>query len=154
MATRGAGVKLTVVPMTLREANLFVATHHRHHKPVRGCKFSIGCEHDGKLVGVAICGRPVSRMLDDKRTLEVNRACTNGTRNANSFLYAACQRIAFAMGYVRLLTYTLQAESGASLRGVGWKNVGKAGGGSWSRRSRERTDKHPLQQKIRWETTS
>ena len=75
---------LTVKPMSLADANRFVAEHHRHHKPVRGHKFSLGCMANGRLAGVAIVGRPVSRYLDDGLTLEVNRLCTDGTKNACS----------------------------------------------------------------------
>lgn len=71
---------LTVKPMSLADANRFVAEHHRHHKPVRGHKFSLGCMANGRLAGVAIVGRPVSRYLDDGLTLEVNRLCTDGTK--------------------------------------------------------------------------
>ena len=71
---------LSLVPVSLKTANAFVAVHHRHHKPTTGHKFSIGCECDGQLVGVVIAGRPVSRYLDDGRTLEVNRLCTTGEK--------------------------------------------------------------------------
>ena len=83
---------LKLKPVSLREANEYVKQRHRHHKPVVGHKFSIGCEADGELVGVVIAGRPVSRYLDDGRTLEVTRLCTNGTKNACSFLYAVIQQ--------------------------------------------------------------
>ena len=69
---------LRLRPISLRDANEYVRKHHRHHKPVAGHKFSIGCEADGELVGVIIAGRPVSRYLDDGFTLEVTRLCTNG----------------------------------------------------------------------------
>ena len=111
---------MTLTPISLSEANAFVALWHRHHKPVVGHKFSIGCEADGRLAGVAIVGRPVSRYLDDGKTLEVNRLCTDGTKNACSFLYAAAARAARAMGYQRIITYTLDTEGGASLRAAGW----------------------------------
>ena len=107
---------LTLTPVSLAEANAFVAQHHRHHKPVTGHKFSIGCTAEGRLVGVAIVGRPVSRYLDNGLTLEVNRLCTDGTKNACSMLYAAAWRAARAMGYEKIITYTLDTESGASLR--------------------------------------
>lgn len=80
---------IEICPMTLKEANAYVAEHHRHHKPTVGHKFSIGCTDGEKIVGVAIVGRPVSRYLDDGKTLEVNRLCTDGTHNACSILYAA-----------------------------------------------------------------
>ena len=107
---------LTLRPVSLSEANSFVAEHHRHHKPVRGHKFSLGCMVDGQLVGVAIVGRPVSRYLDDGLTLEVNRLCTDGTQNACSFLYGAAARAARTMGYQKIITYILDTENGVSLR--------------------------------------
>ena len=119
---------LEIVPMTLREANAFVEQNHRHHGPVAGHKFSIGLSDGEQIVGVAIIGRPVSRHLDDGWTMEVNRLCTDGSRNACSILYAAAWRAARAMGYKRLVTYILESENGASLRAAGWKCVGQAGG--------------------------
>lgn len=141
--------------MTHKAANQFVKALHRHHKPTPGCKFCIGLKSDSSIVGVAICGRPVSRMLDDGYTLEVNRTCTNGAKNANSMLYGAAARAAKALGYKRILTYTLPSESGVSLKAAGWELIGKAGGGSWSRPSRERDseNKHPIVEKLRWEKT-
>lgn len=146
-------MSLTIVPLTFKEANAFVAKHHRHHKPVPGCKFVIGVADDGAeaIVGVAIVGRPVARMLDDGWTLEVNRTCTDGTKNANSILYGAAWRAAKALGYRKLITYTLPEESGASLRGAGWREIGRRGGGSWSRKDRPRVDDHPTEQKMLWE---
>jgi hypothetical protein len=146
--------RLTHIPLTLAEANAFVAFHHRHHRPVVGHKFSLGAVIDGQLVGVAIIGRPVSRMRQDGFTLEVTRLCTDGTRNACSFLYGAAARAAFALGYSRIGTYTLLEEGGASLRGVGWKLIGERGGGSWNVPSRPRVDKHPTQPKLLWELTA
>ena len=117
-------MSLTIVPITLRRAADFIAEHHRHNKPPRGHKFSIGVANaDGELVGVAVIGRPVARALDDGLTAEVNRTCTDGTRNANSALYGAAWRIASAMGYRRLVTYTQADETGASLTAAGWVRV-------------------------------
>ena len=99
-----------LIPVSFAEANAFVALHHRHHKPVTGHKFSIGCTANGQLVGVAIVGRPVSRYLDDGQTLEVNRLCTDGTKNACSMLYAAAWRAARAMGYRKMITYILETS--------------------------------------------
>ena len=110
---------LTLTPVTLATANAFVNAHHRHHKATAGHKFSIGCAKEGELVGVAIVGRPVSRYLDDGWTLEVNRLCTTGEKNACSILYAASARAAKAMGYRKIITYTLDSESGSSLRAAG-----------------------------------
>lgn len=142
---------LVVVPVTLAEANAFVTQHHRHHPPVVGHKFSVGVVDGDTVHGVAIVGRPVSRRLDDGWTLEVTRVATDGTKNAASALYGAARRATFALGYRRLVTYTLTTEPGTSLRAAGWKVIGLAGGGSWSRPSRPRTDKAPTMEKLRWE---
>jgi len=142
---------VTIVPIDFSEANAFVAQYHRHHKPMPGCKFCIGVSDGEKVVGVAMIGRPVARMLDDGWTLEVNRVATDGTKNACSALYSAAWRAARAMGYRKLVTYILDSEPGTSLLAAGWKRIGEAGGGSWSRESRPRVDKHPTQSKIRWE---
>ena len=143
---------LTLTPINLAEANAFVAEHHRHHKPVPGAKFAVAVADDtGTVRGVAIVGRPVSRMLDKGWTLEVNRVATDGARNACSMLYGAAWRAAKALGYTRLITYTLPEEGGASLRGVGWKLLGERGGGSWNKPSRPRVDTAPMQRKLLWE---
>lgn len=112
---------LRLVPISIREANRWVDHHHRHHDPVQGALFALGCEsgETGQLVGVAIVGRP-PRGLQDGRTVEVTRCCTDGTRNAPSFLYARCRRAAAALGYDKVLTYTRQDESGSSLRAAGF----------------------------------
>lgn len=131
---------LRLKPISLRDANEYVRQHHRHHKPVAGHKFSIGCEADGELVGVIIAGRPASRYLDDGFTLEVTRLCTNGAKNACSFLYGAAARAAAAMGYKRIITYTLESENGASLRASGWICQGKAGGLRWTGKRQPKED--------------
>ena len=117
---------LNLISIKLSDANAFVAAHHRHHRPVTGHKFSLGCEQDGQLVGVAIVERPVSRYLDDGKPLEVNRLCTTGEKNACSFLYGAAARAAKALGYRRIITYTLDTEPGTSLRAAGWACAGLA----------------------------
>lgn len=143
--------RLNIQPISLADANAFVGRWHRHHKPVVGHKFSIAATKDECVVGVVIVGRPVSRMRDDGLTLEVTRLCTDGTKNACSFLYGAARRAAFALGFIRIGTYTLPDEGGASMRASGWKLLGERGGGSWSRADRPRIDKAPLQSKLLWE---
>ena len=132
-------------PITVAAANNFINAYHRHHIGVRGCKFSIGLTDDGGgLRGVAVVGRPVARLLDDGYTAEVTRLCTDGIYNGCSFLYAAAARTAKAMGYTKIITYTLESESGASLRASGWTFGGIRGGGTWNNRARTRVDKHPI----------
>lgn len=144
-------MSLRLVPMTLREARAFVAAHHRHHRPPQGGLFAIGASLAEAIVAVVIVGRPVARALANDFTAEVTRLCSTGAKNACSLLYAAAWRAARALGYRRLVTYTLPEEGGASLRAAGWRLVGEAGGGSWSCPSRPRVDTHPLQVKLRWE---
>jgi hypothetical protein len=104
----------------LSAANAFVDQHHRHHEPVINHRFSLGVG-DKVLCGVAICGRPLAKAIDQEFVLEVNRLATDGTRNACSWLYAAAARMAQWLGYRAVVTYTLRdGESGASLRAVGW----------------------------------
>lgn len=144
---------MRVTPINLDEANAFVAKHHRHHKPVPGAKFCIAVSEGDRVVGVAIVGRPVARMSDNGLTLEVNRCCTDGTKNACSMLYGAAWRAAKALGYQRLITYTLPSEGGASLRASNWKLIGERGGGNWNVPSRPRIDTAQLLQgqKLLWE---
>ena len=142
---------LEVVPMTLKEANAFVEQNHRHHGPVVGHKFSIGLSDGDKIVGVAIVGRPVARHLDDGWTLEVNRLCTTGEKNVCSMLYAAAARAAKAMGYRKIITYTLDTEPGTSLRAAGWKCIGQAGGLRWTGKRRPTVDIYPAQMKVRYQ---
>ncbi len=143
---------LMLVPTTISDANEYVSQEHRHHKPTQGGLFAVAVARiiDNQICGVAIIGRPVARMLDDGWTAEVTRTATDGTKNANSLLYGAAWRAVRALGYKKLITYTLESESGISLRASGWKCLGQCGGGSWSRENRPRIDKHPLQKKIKW----
>lgn len=125
---------LVAIPIKFPEAAEFVARLHRHHTPPVGHKFSIGAMLGDTLVGVVIIGRPVSRMRDDGLTLEVTRLCTDGSKNAPSFLYGHAAKAAFALGYRRIGTYILITEPGTSLRAAGWKLIGERGGGSWARK--------------------
>jgi hypothetical protein len=140
-----------VIPISLAEANAFVAAHHRHHGPVRGHKFSIGAALGDRIVGVVIIGRPVARGRQDGATLEVTRLATDGTKNACSFLYGAAARATFALGYTRIGTYILKSESGVSLNAAGWRLIAEVNGRSWTCKSRPRVDKHPLQNKLLFE---
>lgn len=142
---------LSLIPVSLKEANAFVDAHHRHHAPVAGHKFSIGCEQGGRLVGVMIAGRPVSRYLDDGLTLEVTRLCTTGEKNVCSMLYSAAARASKAMGYRKIITYTLEMEDGASIRAAGWHCSGSAGGTCWTGKRRPTVPQYPAVMKLRYE---
>ena len=142
---------LHLAPCTLKDANEFVFYYHRHHKPCTGQKFSISVRDEyGMIHGVAICGRPVSRHLDDGYTLEINRCCTDGTRNACSMLYGACARAAKAMGYKRVITYILESENGASLKASNFRDDGIAGGTMWTGKRSGRDNGVPKELKRRY----
>ena len=146
-------MSLVLSPITLREAFAFVAATHRHHRPPQGALFAVAVSEDEAVRGVAIVGRPVARMLaQDSYTAEMVRLCTDGAKNACSMLCGAAWRACRALGYRRLITYALLSEGGASLRASGWRLVGEAGGGTWSRAGRPRVDTHPTKTKLRWET--
>lgn len=152
---------MNVLPITLREANDFVEQYHRHNGRTSkdGGRFAIGASAERGLVGVAIVGRPLARLLQDGLTAEVLRVCTlsDAPKNTCSFLYGRCWRIWQAMGGQRLVTYTLASESGSSLRGAGWKIMGNVSPNAkgWNRDGRNR-DWQPIygQQKFRWEAAA
>lgn len=142
---------LEIVPMTLREAKAFIEEHHRHHKPPVGALYAIGASDRSQIVGVVVVGRPVARMADNGWTVEVTRLASDGTPNVCSMLYAAAWRAARAMGYRKLITYTLQTEPGTSLRAAGFSLVGEVTKRSWNTPSRPRVDKDERQARFRWE---
>lgn len=141
---------LTLAPVTLTEACAFVTAHHRHCKRRGIHKYSVGAALGGKLVGVAIVARPVARALDDGETLEVARVCTDGTANACSFLYGAACRVAKALGYSSVTTYTLTSEPGTSLIAAGFTRESLSSGRSWDCGKRKRPDALPPSVKVRW----
>lgn len=154
---------MIAVPIELSQANAYVEQLHRHHSPVHRDKFRVACADDAGIHGVIQVARPVSRNMDDGKTLEVVRCCTDGTRNACSFLYSRAARIARELGYRRIITYILESEDGASLRASGWMlDTRDAGGGTWDRKTRprevedaqlsmfENREKYPTCKKQRW----
>lgn len=141
---------MRIAPITFRKASEYINANHRHHRATVGCKFCICVVDDDRNIhGVAVAGRPVSRHLDDGLTLEINRVCTDGTRNVCSMLYGACCRIAKEMGYSRVITYTLVSEDGASLKASNFIFDGTAGGTHWTG-ERNRGQEIPAEMKKRW----
>lgn len=143
-------MQLIAKPIELKDANAYVQMMHRHHPPVHRDKFRVGAFDGEKLIGVVQVGRPVSRVLDDGETLEVVRLCTDGTKNACSFLYSKAARIAKEMGYKRIITYILRDESGHSLLATGWKFDHISKGHKWTCPSRPRTTNAPECDKQMW----
>jgi len=149
---KGERVKLSTVPVSLKQASAFIDAHHRHHSSPQGHKFSVGLTDGDLLIGAVTAGRPVARHHDDGRTLEITRMCTKSIyRNACSMLYAAIRRIAKEMGYQRVITYTSDEEHGASLKASGYTFIRTTSGGSWNSPSRRRVDRHPTGRKKLWE---
>lgn len=144
------------IPVSHKEASEFVGNFHRHNKPPLGSIFCVAASDGQKMIGVAIVGRPVARYLDDGQTLEVTRCCVvdDAPKGSCSFLYARCWQAAKALGWQKLITYTLQSESGASLRGAGWKIVAELKGSTgkaWTTRPGREWQPVTGQEKFRWE---
>lgn len=143
---------MRVVPLTLKQENEYVEENHRHHKRCVGHRFSLAAlDEDDKIIGVAIVGRPVARKVDPYKVAEVLRLCTDGSKNACSFLYGACARVAKEMGFEKIQTYILDSEDGTSLKASGWQMESTSPGGQWKHTDGKprRTDQ-PTQPKTRW----
>lgn len=105
-----------IVPVSLQEANDYLAGHIRQYRPMRGCKFSVGCTLDGDLVGAAIVGR----CRDDSQALQIDRIYTTGGRTAYGTLYSAAARAAQALGYWRIIAFLTADRPDSALRAAGW----------------------------------
>jgi hypothetical protein len=156
-------VSLYLVPVTWQDVRAFTTSWHRHHPdPPAGHKFSTGAAADRVLVGVVIVGRPTARGFDDpidlvhdEFTLEATRTVTDGFKNANSMLYGAAARGAFAQGYTRVITYTEEGESGASLKAAGWRIIAeRPARGGWDCPSRPRKPSRSGIARTLWEQTA
>lgn len=149
---------MKLIPITLDEAKQFVGRVHRHNKPPLSWKFGVGLEFKDELIGVAMAGRPVSRGLDKPANIEITRVCVKECRNANSRLYGAVLRAAKALGYRIAYTYTLESESGSSLRAVGFEvDETLPPRSTWDTPARRRMqtnmfgeEQRPVGAKIRW----
>lgn len=149
---------LKLTPMTIktipfRAAQKFIEAFHRHSLKPQGHKFSIAIISGARVIGVATVGRPVNPTLDNGETLEITRCCTDGTKNACSKLYSACFRAARHLGYSKIITYTLQNETGSSLKAAGFTIDKVVKGEPWNRIGRPRRDYHTICDRIRWSKT-
>lgn len=142
---------MQLIPFTLHKTNALISEWHRHHQPVRGCRFTLACLHEEQIVGAVVVGRPVSREVDQDMVAEVTRLVTNGTENACSFLYGAAARVSKQMGFEYIQTYILDSELGTSLKASGWVFDGMTKGRDWNvlNRGGRRTDQ-PMVDKQRW----
>ena len=153
---------LRVAAISRYAAQEFVRQHHRHNAPPPGDRWRHAVYNGGSLVAVAIVGRPVARLIDHHKVVEVNRMCVNHdglarelTWKAASLGYKTAAEEAAQRGYEKIITYTLaDAESGMSLRYARWKKDGPpTKGGSWNNPSRPRADTAPTVPKQRWYKT-
>lgn len=143
--------RLVAVPCSVTRAKAVVDSWHRHHGSSTSALYAAAvATEDGTVRGVALIGRPVARLLDDGWTLEVTRVATDGTPNACSALYGIARRLAVALGYVKLITYTRADEPGSSPRGAGFTDEGAIRARSWDMPGRPRTDKTEIVQRRRW----
>lgn len=141
-------------PVTLRQANAFVLEHHRHADPSAGGLWAIALLQNDQLVGVAIAGRPVNRVLQARGYMEIIRVCVlDGHLGACSMLYTRCRRIGQLMGYERFVSYNLPSESGSSLLAAGFRPICDVKGRQWNTPSRPRRVKH-AQDRVRWEAVA
>lgn len=143
---------LRVVPITIGDARVFVQRHHSHHNAPVGGLLACAVAKDDRVCCVAVLSRPVARMLDARGdTAEVTRLASDGTRHAASMCLAAVTRAALALGWRRLVSYTLLGEAGATYLAAGWRITGLvAASDGWN--SREGRTITQSGGKVRWET--
>ncbi len=144
--------RLEVVPIGVTEARRHVEAHHAHHHAPPGASFAAAVSDGERVVCVALVGRPVARMLDaDPTCAEVTRCASDGTPHAASMCLAAARRAALALGYRRLVSYTLIGESGTSYLAAGWVVTGLVDASQgWHSRAGRTTIQGGG--KVRWET--
>lgn len=155
-----------------RDVSALWHSHLQRKESLRTHVFSLGVfarevpgvypEH---LRAVAIVTSPVSQALTVQGgVLEVARVAV-GTGlpqlvgvdakhrgSEASFVLAAVERAASALGYDRVVSSTLLGEAGAGYRAAGWRPVAVGLGGQWDREGRPREDAEQDGVKIRWET--
>ena len=142
---------MRTVALELKDANAFITEHHRHHAPVKRDKWRFGVVDDnGKLIGVLNAGRPVARLLNDGKTIEILRCCSDGTPNLCSFMLGRARRIAKDLGYSKMISYILGTENGASYKAAGWHKEADTRGHSWNHSGRPRKTAAPVCDKQRW----
>lgn len=142
-------LRLTVEAITVKKARRIVKRWHRHLPDVQGGLFAASVAIQSAVVGVAIAGNP-PRVWQGTGRFVISRVATNEHKNACSKLYGAICRAAEALGYYEAWTYTLPEESGESLRGAGFEDMGLTGGGEHDRPSRPRKKAVRPDRKRRW----
>ena len=148
-------------PLPLKQAKRFISEHHSHNKAPSFHIFSIGVKYKGQPVGVGCVSMPTARALMDGYSCEITRLCVSddAPKNACSFLYGRLCRAAFAMGYQRIYTYSLESERASSIKASGFKIDGfskrRKQNGHAKRRDSIQTrllgnSFYPIESKVRW----
>ena len=148
--------KLDVRPVSFAAMRAFVGRYHRHCAPPVTWRFGAAIHNGWTQIGVLSVGSPVAPAYMNRGWVEVNRLCIRPDTapqlvwNACSQLYGHAAREAERRGFNKIITYTRQDESGASLRAVGWECEGPAGGRSWNTKGRRRNTAEAFVPKLRW----
>lgn len=151
---------LVIEDVSFATAKAFVSEHHRHCKAPRGWRFGAGIKNGNELIGVVMVGRPVARMLDASRVVEVNRLCIRTdivpelSWNACSQLYGWAAREAKRRKFAKIITYTRLDETGATLKAAGWVVEHRTKGRHWDSPGRPREKSRDAIGKLRWTPSS
>lgn len=143
--------QLSVRPI-VRDAAREWLRRHRHLPPPRNTWLLGASVHDGeRLCAVAIVERP-ARLLQDGTTACVSRLCTDRTEHAAGKALGAVTRACIALGYRRLVSYTLLGEKGTPYRANGWQVTAIVKGeATHGRAGRARDPQVQPGRKVRWE---
>jgi hypothetical protein len=130
-----------------------VERYHSHHHAPLGGLVAVGDSDGNQVICAAMLSRPVSRILQASGACaEVHRVASDGsTPHAASMAIGAMSRAALALGWRRLVSYTLLGEAGTSYRAAGWWPTYIGEGGEWSSPSRPREASAQPGVKVRWE---
>ena len=126
-------------PVNLSAAADFVAAHHRHSKPLKRHRFSIGAwtnrayamyeaqnkQTDNMLGVVTVCNCSSRGWSSLNHMAEIRRVCTrpDTPKNTASFLISKARDACFAMGHDYVVTYTKASERGSSLLAAGFEMI-------------------------------
>lgn len=143
-----------MVPITKNDARAFIERHHSHHNaPIQAIMWA-AVEFKDQVVCVGCLERPKARVTaSSTKTVEITRVASDGSaKNAASKCIAHISRAALALGYTRLISFTLLGEAGTSYRAAGWRVTGltppRKG---WSSSGRPRARAQQKGAKVRWE---
>jgi len=130
-----------VQPITWTVARRIIEQNHYLRYAPAGCKFCLGIFCSSELMGVMIYGRPIARLEDQVKTLELTRMFLfDSPKNSESRALGLRERwIKKNRLERRLIAYadTAQGHRGTIYRAANWKEVSKVPGYTWVRSSRK-----------------